>query len=1183
MVERDDFLALADRLQRLLGSAGTFGYAALSQVAQGFERFLRSAGDTACGSPSPQLTAQMESFLSWLDMAQRLMDEERLSMVEIVDDSAFMLPTAEDMAQRRAQAAVYLLKADTAFSRDFCLGMELRGYRVRHFDRTDAFAAAVAEQPPDVAIMDVALGGGREGLELAADLRRSGQLTAPIVFLTVRSDFQSRLEAARVGSAHYFVKPVDIEQVAHALDGLISCHGDEPCRVALLQDGDAAANPYRRWLEAAGMSVTVLENPESVVRLLDAAPPELLLIDLQRSDCSGAEVAAVVRQFDGCADIPILLLSGDGQTPSAAGLYQGGDEYLGGPVSEARLLESVKARVRRYRDLQWAARQARLAVNDLQNFKLALDQHAIVSITDRQGTILYANNKFCQISGYTHQELIGQNHRIVKGDMPAEVYADLWRTIAAGREWRGELRNKSKDGRYYWVESSVMPLGRDAHGVPERYIAIRTEVTALKQVQEALAESDERLRRSQYYANVGTWDWDIATDHVICSERVGALFGGPEGVSNLSYEDFLDAVHPDDRDQVAAAMAACLDSGLALDLEHRVLWPDASIHWLNHRGDVTRTLEGRPLHLLGVVTDVTWRKQAEETLLKQKELLEVLRQAVLRYIGEEDTHDIAVYLLRALVDLTDSQYGLLGEVKYDAGGSPYLLTQAMSSNAGEQASRAMNQGRSGQGVEIHNLHSLLGSVLTSGKPVLSNNVAADPRGSGMLPQQLVVSTFLGVPVYYGGRMVAMYGIANRAQGYDDALLEFLRPFDATVAVVADAMRRADETRALQAQVLQARDEAERASSAKTEFLSRMSHELRTPLNAVLGFAQLLENDPDEPLSNCQKDSVDQILVAGWHLLKLINEVLDLSRIESGKVSLEVGDMEVEPLLDECLALLSPVAAQRKIRINLERASVQGCWLRGDEMRFKQVLLNLLSNAIKYNREGGDVRVGCSPVGGDYVRISVSDTGEGLTEEKQAHLFEAFNRMGAEHSGVEGTGIGLVIVKRLVEMMGGEIGVHSEVGQGSEFWVTLPRGQAAAGQASVAIAPSAEERVAVIRYKVLYVEDNVANLRMVERLLARYAQYEMMSAPDAELGVELARSHRPDLILMDINLPGMDGYAALRWLRAHKETSAIPVVALSANAMQNDIQRGLSAGFDAYLAKPVSMNELLDTLERFTAR
>jgi PAS domain S-box-containing protein len=1176
---------LAENLHSLGGSASVFGYSALSEAAQRFEMFLRGVDDSEARPVSAWLTEQVESFLSWLVMALRL--NEAVPPADGADDGHQKRASwTEGTAPRRSRAIVYLLDSVPCHSGGLSLDLEVRGYRPRCFDSTEAFAAAMAEQTPDVAVVRLSAESSSDsGTAWLAELGERGLLHCPVILISRQNDHPARLQAVRHGVSHYFAEPVEIRRITQTLDGLIGDFNDIPYRIALLQvDSDIGAL-FRQWLEEAGMHVTPAENAESLLGLLDSWHPELLLVDLHMPDYNGPEVATVVRQWQGYNEIPILFVAGDSaeEKQLVAG-YRGGDTFLFKPVARARLIESIKMRVRRYRRLQWSSRQAQLAVDELQEFKEALDQHAIVSITDRAGTIIYANRKFCEISGYSHVELIGQNHRIVKGGMAPAIYQDMWRTIAGGRVWRGELRNRRKDGRYYWVESSIVPLALDEHGVPERYIGIRTEVTDLKEAQEALAESEERFKRSQYYANAGTWDWNIASGEVICSERVGALLGGTEGVAGVSYDDLLAAVYAEDKPLVSAAITACLNSGVALDVEHRVLWPDGQIHWLHHKGDVVRSTDGRPQHLLGVVTDVTLRKSAEEALLKQKDLLEVLRQAVLRYIGGDEAHDIAAYLLRAMLDLTDSQYGILAEVKFDEYGEPYLYTHAMIDAEGTSVGSGERCDKGGH-MEIRNLHSLLGTVLTSGKPVFSNDVPHDPRSSGCNHGHPPLHTFLGAPVYYGGRIVAMYGIANRSAGYDQALLEFLYPFDATVAVVMDAMRRAEDKRALQERWLQAKDEAERANRAKTDFLSRMSHELRTPLNAVLGFAQLLTSDPDEPLSASQQESVDQILQAGWHLLKLINEVLDLSRIESGKLSLEMRNVAVLPLLEDCMRLVAPMAAQQSISVALDEARIEPGQVFADGVRLKQILLNLLSNAIKYNRPKGKVSIACTePAEGGRIRVAVSDTGAGLTEEQQSHLFEAFNRIGAEHTDIEGTGIGLVIAKRLVEMMGGEIGVVSRLGEGSTFWLELPSSQAAEDSdeaANTSVLAGIDPNTGELSYKVLYVEDNPANLRVVERLLARYQQYDLIVATTAEQGLEMARSQQPDVVLMDINLPGMDGFAALEWLRNTAETRHIPVLALSANAMPADVQRGLDAGFDAYLAKPVKVDEVMDALRRFT--
>ena len=373
--------------------------------------------------------------------------------------------------------------------------------------------------------------------------------------------------------------------------------------------------------------------------------------------------------------------------------------------------------------------------------------------------------------------------------------------------------------------------------------------------------------------------------------------------------------------------------------------------------------------------------------------------------------------------------------------------------------------------------------------------------------------------------------------------------------------------------------AEKANLAKSDFLSSMSHELRTPLSAILGFAQLIESGSPTPTVS-QKRSIDQILQAGWYLLELINEILDLALIESGKLSLSLEPISLAEVMHECQAMIEPQAQRRGISVVFPQFAIQ-YFVKADRTRVKQVLINLLSNAIKYNKMGGRVDVQCITNTPGRIRICVEDTGEGLTPEKLAQLFQPFNRLGQEANVEEGTGIGLVVAKRLIEWMGGAIGVESVVGKGSVFWIEMnltTEPQTAAEAADpMAMAQMPVQADAQLR-TLLYVEDNPANLMLVEDLIARRPDIRLLSARDGASGIEIARASQPDVILMDINLPGISGINALRILADDPATAHIPVVALSANAMPRDIEKGLEAGFFRYLTKPIKVNEFMDTLD-----
>jgi len=373
--------------------------------------------------------------------------------------------------------------------------------------------------------------------------------------------------------------------------------------------------------------------------------------------------------------------------------------------------------------------------------------------------------------------------------------------------------------------------------------------------------------------------------------------------------------------------------------------------------------------------------------------------------------------------------------------------------------------------------------------------------------------------------------------------------------------------------------AEKANRAKTDFLSGMSHELRTPLNAVLGFAQLMESGSPPPTVS-QKRNLDQILKAGWYLLDLINEVLDLTLIESGKATLSSEPVSLSEVILECRAMIEPQAHKRSIGLKFARFEVP-YFVKADRTRLKQVLINLLFNAIKYNKPGGAVSVEHSLSAPGVIRISVRDTGLGLAPEQLAQLFQPFNRLGKEAGAEEGTGIGLVVTKRLVELMGGTIGVDSTVSVGSVFWIELKltaAPQLAAREAQGAMPAQAQTADGVRLRTLLYVEDNPANLELVEQLIARRPDLRLLSAADGDLGIEFARAYQPEVILMDINLPGISGIAALKILRTDPATAHIPVIALSANAVPHDIARALDAGFFNYLTKPIKVDQFMEALD-----
>jgi PAS domain S-box-containing protein len=391
-----------------------------------------------------------------------------------------------------------------------------------------------------------------------------------------------------------------------------------------------------------------------------------------------------------------------------------------------------------------------------------------------------------------------------------------------------------------------------------------------------------------------------------------------------------------------------------------------------------------------------------------------------------------------------------------------------------------------------------------------------------------------------------------------------------------AARDVTERKRIELALQTAQREAEAANRAKSEFLSRMSHELRTPLNAVLGFAQLLEMDA---LSDEQRENVAYISRAGRHLLDLINEVLDISRIESGQMTISLEAVAVGDLLQELSALVGPLADARRVTLDTSQATL-AVFALADRQRLKQVLLNLLSNAVKYNREGGSVTVQCEPVGDDRLRIAVVDTGYGIAPEHLERLFRPFDRLGAEQGSTEGTGMGLALSKGLVEAMGGSIGVQSTLDVGSTFWLELASAEGPLERYERIHPQAAEgEEPGPARHVILQIEDNLSNLKLVERIVQRRPGIELLAVTQGGLGIELARQHSPNLILLDLHLPDMPGQEVLRLLQSYPETRLVPVVVLSADATKTKIARLMESGAFAYLTKPLDVADFLAVIDR----
>ncbi|MCK9394701.1 MAG: PAS domain S-box protein [Methylobacter sp.] len=1256
---REDFIArLPDRLDTLKTLLADLECGRPESL-QTLQRAAHSLAGSAGGHrliPVSEAARNLEQIVAAIP-ADGILDEQALDAMrkalahleaQTVKPGYSLVPQT---LERRNEVPRIVIMDDDREQADWLRAMlEQAGYRVDVFHELAAFgAASLASEPPAAVIMDMMFPEGDDaGARVIANLKERDLNSFPVIFTSVRQDMAAKLAAYRAGATCYLTKPVDIAALLRAVADSAALAPGEPFRVLLVDDDPDQLTAHGLILRQAGMTVLETGDPFQVPEILEDFAVEVLVLDMVMPECSGPELATILRDDQRYAQTPIIYLSAETcVSPQLLALNSGGDHFLTEPVDPRHLVATVALHARRFRQSREQAESLRAALYERERQQQALDAHAIVSAADAAGIIIYVNDRFCEISGYSRNELLGQNHRIVKSsEHLAEFYRDMWRTIARGNIWRGEVCNRRKDGSLYWVETSIVPFLDDT-GRPYQYVSIRTDISHIKETElrlrimeraidassscvliadagqsimpliyvnpafervtgysrdeavgrnarflhgkeidqpgldkiravlregcageallhnyrkdgtpywndlriapvhdeqgrlthfigisddvterreagDALRKSEERLRRSQLYANIGTWDWNIQTGELFCSERIASLFGYPDITQHNYYKNYFNNVHPEDRQLVSVAIDACLQQGAEFNIEFRCVWPGGTIRWLLERGDVVRDKDGAPLNMLGVVQDITDRKLVELKSLEQQAKLVIFKHII------ENVAD--------------------GVITIDSVGAIRSFNPAAERLFGYSAAEVINS----------NVKLLMPEPYRSEHDqYLARHMAGQPAG--------IIGKQVELPGQHKDGTVFLMGLTITAMEIDNA-----KNF---VGILRDISERKQYER----DIISARDDAERANSAKSEFLSSMSHELRTPMNAILGFGQLLEID--DMLNEEQVDCVNEILKAGRHLLELINEVLDLAKIESGKVNLSLEALPCAELIRECLTLVRPIAQVQGIAIN--DSAIGNYAVCADRTRLKQVLLNLLSNAIKYNRPQGAVSVQAAVQKG-LVRVAVSDTGYGIPASRQQELFQPFSRLGAEDTAIEGTGIGLTICSRLIEMMGGAIGVESKEGQGSTFWIELPEvaSEPGAGDIDLKQAMAAETTVGgERRYTVLYIEDNPANLRLVTQILGRNPQLQLITAYTPELGLELISARHPDLILLDINLPGMDGYQVLSILRSLDSVKQTPVIAISANATPRDIERGMAAGFNDYITKPIDVMHFLEAVDR----
>ena len=794
--------------------------------------------------------------------------------------------------------------------------------------------------------------------------------------------------------------------------------------------------------------------------------------------------------------------------------------------------------------------------------KLAITLRSIgdgVIATDAQARVTLLNPVAEELTGWTHAQALGlpidDVFHIVNKDTRLAVTIPVADALARGTV-QGLANHTvliARDGREFDIADSCAPI-RNADDRVVGAVLVFHNVTNEYAAQQTLRDSAARVQTILNTVGDG-----IVTLHAhggiieSVNPAIEHLFGYTAAELNGRGFGFLIPELDQEQHAVSLEYYGVSDEARTVGLGREVMGFRKDGSYFPLEITVSEMVLGGERYFTGILRDISARKQAEEALRKAGALQNaIFNSAVFASVATDAKGVIQIFNVGA--------ERLLG---YTAAEVMDKITPAEISDPQEVIARAKA------------LSTELDTEIAPGFEAL---VFKASRGI----EDIYELTYIRKD---GSRFPAVVSV-TALRGDDNAIIGYLLIGTDNTARKAVEAERAHLDRALQIKNIEleaARATADKANQAKSDFLSSMSHELRSPLNAILGFAQLMESGLPAP-TPAQAGSIEQILKAGWYLLELINEILDLALIESGRLSMSMEPVSLSEVLHDCQTMIEPQANSRGISMRFP-AFDSPCFVAADRTRVKQVFVNLLSNAIKYNRLHGDVEVTYKTLSHERVHISVRDSGDGLSPSMLEQLFQPFNRLGQEDSDEEGTGIGLVVSKRLVELMGGSIGAQSTVGVGSEFWIELnlavPHALVLDAETAPALQLAPAQDGARVR-TLLYVEDNKANMELVAQLVARRPDMRLLRAEDGLQGIALARAQLPDVILMDINLPGISGLQALGLLREDPLTQHIPVLALSANAMPRDIERGIEAGFYRYLTKPIRITEFMLALDQSLA-
>ena len=822
-------------------------------------------------------------------------------------------------------------------------------------------------------------------------------------------------------------------------------------------------------------------------------------------------------------------------------------------TNERKWTSEEKLLVKQVTDqLSLALENARL-FQEAQKFKLGIDRiDSAVFITDVQGVIQYVNPGFEKVYGFTSDEALGKTPRIIKsGIIPDIQYKIFWETLLTSGTITGEIINKTKDGRLLSISGTNNPI-LDENGKILGFLSVHQDITERKKSEEALRKSQEQYALAAEGTNDGLWDWDIVANDIYHSPRWKSMLGYEANELTNGFEEWGNLIHPEDHEYATTALDNYL-TGKAdtYDIEIRLRHKDGTWRWIRDRGKALRDGNGKAIRMAGSHSDITEQKKSEESIRRRNEYLAVSSEIGKIVTSTLDLNAIFVRTVNLIIERFSFYHASIFIVAETG------FTTILKESTGE-AGAEMKRKR-------HSLQlddkSIVGKVAKDGKAVVVNDVRVDPlhKFNPLLPDTRAEAA---LPLRVGNRVIGAIDVQSRAvDAFAEDEITVLQTLADQVAVAIDNARSFELS---QEAVMEMRE----IDRMKSQFIANMSHELRTPLNSIIGFSRVIIKGIDGPVTELQQQDLTAIYNSGQHLLGLINDILDLSKIEAGKMELAFDEVNISDIISSVLSTMSSLIKDKPIEINRIIQSELPT-VRADAIRLRQVMINLLSNAAKFTDEGSIiVKVGIQPdqEGRNEVKVSVSDTGSGISKENQEKLFLPFSQVDTSPTRkTGGTGLGLSICQYIVTMHGGKIWVESDTGKGSIFHFTLPL-----------FRPQRENAIFSTGNKViLTIDDDLQVIGLYERYLHTKG-YQIIPLTDPTHAVERVRQLQPFAVTLDILMPGINGWQVLDSLKRDPDTRNIPVIICS---IIEDLEKGFNLGATDYLVKPILEDDLVNALNR----